>query len=86
MQPLVTAPSLRPGVVQQLTYVSESFDGGTCTVCDCTVKRICTMGLRMILTAGDCGGKVRTSSRVDGAGRLKGFGGGTTFDFLRRIT
>ena len=41
----------------------------------CTVKCICTMGLRMILTAGDCGGKVRTSSRVDGAGRLEGWGG-----------
>ena len=30
------------------------------------------MGLRMIQTAGDCGGKLRTSTRVEGAGRLEG--------------
>ena len=42
------------------------------------------MGLRMIQTAGDCGGKLRTSSRVEGAGRLEGSGGGTILNFLRR--
>ena len=82
MKPRVTTSSLRSRVVQQLTYVSDSFHGRICIVCDCTIKCICTMGLRMILTAGDCGGKVRASSRVDGAGRLEGFGRGTTFNLL----